>query len=423
MNTPVFQTPSDGIYFFGYYDLSALNAASTRLLAHRVPFLDRLPRDGEAAEIGYFDFPDGQRFHRLARTFTWNWQMGAMLQWLGPDYDTRVIFNDLRNGHFVSVIHDLETNDQRILPFPVYAVEPSGKTAACVDFERLYWFRPGYTYQGIRNQSKKANFAPEDGIWVLDLESASVEQVVFLKDLVEFQSVASMDGAEHYLEHITYAPGGRHIAFQHRWRGADGAANTRLFVLSLRDRELRLVSDSGRLTHYCWRDDETILAFGGAASIAGAVRRRPTLLKAFIKPMLPVYYRIRGIVPALRQILTQDSYTLIDVESGSVTRLTSEHLAEDGHPTFRPGWSSVFATDTYANDKTHTLCLILFDLDSNAASHIATLSSSSQSERTGWRCDLHPKWSFDGCYLTVDTEHGGGRGIHVYEIAHPQALQ
>lgn len=413
----VFRTPRDGFYFFGYYDKSAHNASNTRLLAHQVSCMDRLPVAGEAAQIGYFEFPDGRTFNRLTSTCAWNFQMGAMLQWLGPDFESLIIFNDLRAGKFVAVIYDLERGLERILPLPVYAVDPLARTAACVDFERLYWYRPGYNYQGIENEDKKIDCAPDDGLWILDLNTHGVEQLVFLGELTAMRPVASMEGAQHYVEHVSYAPGGRRIAFQHRWRGADGATYTRLYVLGLEDRKLRLVSDSGRVSHYCWRDDDTILAFGGARSVAGALRRRPTLVKALVRPILPAYYRLRGYVPGLRQALTRNGYTLIDVGCGDLTRVAGERLTEDGHPSFRPGSPNVFATDTYADPNDHTLDLMLFDLETGELEHIATLSSSPEADGTGWRCDLHPKWSHDGRYLAVDTQDGGGRGILVFGMS------
>ena len=45
--TPV----DDSHYFFGYYDLRA--SQGKRHLCHRVKFMDRLPEEGDVAELGY----------------------------------------------------------------------------------------------------------------------------------------------------------------------------------------------------------------------------------------------------------------------------------------------------------------------------------------------------------------------------------
>jgi len=69
-----FETPDDGFsYFFGYYDKSPLNKSNTKLLAHRVSFDGRDVRDGDVAEVGYFDLAT-KDFHKIDETLAWNWQ-------------------------------------------------------------------------------------------------------------------------------------------------------------------------------------------------------------------------------------------------------------------------------------------------------------------------------------------------------------
>ena len=55
---PIFRSPSDDHYYFGYYDKSQLDAGNSKLLALRVGFMDRIPDEGDTAEIGYFDISE-----------------------------------------------------------------------------------------------------------------------------------------------------------------------------------------------------------------------------------------------------------------------------------------------------------------------------------------------------------------------------
>jgi hypothetical protein len=64
-----------------------------------------------------------------------------MLQWLGPDFGTEAVFNDAEGGRFVSQVVGVDGRARRNLPWPVYAVHPSGRTAVSLQFERSYWFR------------------------------------------------------------------------------------------------------------------------------------------------------------------------------------------------------------------------------------------------------------------------------------------
>ena len=138
------QTPDDGYsYFFGYYDKPSLSKDNTKLLTHRVSFDGREVRDGDIAEIGYIDLKKNQ-FIKIDETLAWNWQQGSHLQWLPPEFDNRIIYNSIKNNQFISIIHDLNTKEKKIIPFPIYVVHPNGKEALGVNYERLYWCRPGY---------------------------------------------------------------------------------------------------------------------------------------------------------------------------------------------------------------------------------------------------------------------------------------
>ena len=51
----------------------------------------------------------------LVKTHTWNVQQGCMAQWLGLDFSSRIIFNDLRDGKYCSVILDVKSGEERVL--------------------------------------------------------------------------------------------------------------------------------------------------------------------------------------------------------------------------------------------------------------------------------------------------------------------
>jgi len=48
---------------------------------------------------------------------------------------------------------------------------------------------------------------------------------------------------------------------------------------------------------------------------------------------------------------------------------------------------------------------------------IDKLKSIQKYDNSPCRCDLHPKWSFDGGYISIDTMNDGVRGIYLYDVS------
>ena len=136
-------TPDDGYdYFFAYYDLQPYDKDSRRHLAHRVRFHDRLPTDGDIAEIGYITLED-RKFHKVGESRAWNFQQGCLLQWFD---DESVIYNDYRDGEFCSVIKRVESGEERVLCAPLAHLSLDRRWGLSINFPRIWDFRPGYGY-------------------------------------------------------------------------------------------------------------------------------------------------------------------------------------------------------------------------------------------------------------------------------------
>jgi len=415
---PIFQSPKDQHYFFGYYDKSQLNYSSTKLLAMRVDFLNRMPDRNDRAVIGYFNLKEErQRFVEVAVTRTFNWQQGCMLQWLGPDYESKIIYNDLEEDRFVSVILDLNSGESKTQPMPVYTVAPDGKSALCIDHERHYFCRRSYSYDGLVNKKKDKNIVPGDGIWRLDLESGETKRVVALEDLMTNKTLSNMEGGVHYLEHLMLSPSGNRLCFLHRWQMRGGGIFDRLYTVDPNGKNLYLLNDSGRVGHFCWRNDNEILLYGAIANPINSLRRYKNLVRYLFKPFLPVYHMFVADNSFLSKALTGDSYILLTDKSRDKRRVAPELSLEDGHPSFLPGNREIFISDTYPDlDSGSIAKLLQYNLNTGEYRILAELNSIADYDNTALRCDLHPKCSFDGKYISIDTMDRGVRGTYVYEV-------
>ena len=420
MLNPVFKTPASHNFFFGYYDKSQLDISSTKLLAMRVELVERIPNKSDLAEIGYFDISETEaEFVSLATTRTFSWQQGAMLQWLGPNFDRHVIFNDLREGAFSSVILDVETKEERLLPMAIYTVHPTGESALCIDHERHHFCRRSYSYDGISNEDKNKAYLPNDGIWRLDLKSGHKEQIISLAQLVSVKPLSNMKGATHYVEHLMFNPSGDRFCFLHRWKMSEGGIYSRLYTANADGTDIFLLSDSGRMSHYCWRSERELLAYGGVETAANRLRKHKQLVRFIFRPLLPIFHKLFKDSSKLTKSLTGDGYVLYKDLEHAPKKVAAAISGEDGHPNFLQKNGDVFITDIYPelqDDGTSLTRLLSYDLSNDTYEVIAELRSNSSFDNTGWRCDLHPKCSFDGNYVCVDTMDAGGRGIYVFQL-------
>jgi hypothetical protein len=131
-------------HFFGYYNKSNWDKGNRLLAAQQTPWMDIYLTPEVKATIGYFDTQDGDRFHAVGETGAWNFQMGSQLQWLDGAPGRKLIYNDrtgdmsARYPGFGAVVVDVDTQERRVLPMPVYVVAPSSAWALSVNYRRLY---------------------------------------------------------------------------------------------------------------------------------------------------------------------------------------------------------------------------------------------------------------------------------------------
>ena len=418
----IFETPKNENYFFGYYDKSPLNQDNSKLLVCKNNFIDKMPTKDDVLEIGYFNWQKSNEFIKITETKAWNWQQGCMFQWLGNDYDTNIIYNDRVDNKFVSVIMDVKTKEKKILPMAYYTASNAGDFVLCIDNERHTFYRGGYSYRGIENLDKKVPLLEDDGIWYIDTKTKDIKQIITLKQMVAYKPLSNMKDAIHYVEHLMISPDNKRFIFMHRWQTTDSGIYARLYTVSVDGSELYLLNDSGRMSHYSWRNNTEIVAWGGLSNPINSLRKYKNIVKFFIKPLMPLYKKLSGGNSVdgntkLSAMVSGDSYIVFTDKTNKKRRLATDILIKDGHPSFSKVNDNLMITDTYPNPNDEFQEeLILFDMQKNEISSSLKLNHLEEFASSGVRCDLHPKWSQDGKFICVDTLDKGHRSIYVYEV-------
>jgi hypothetical protein len=365
-------------HFFGYYDKSPWNASGTLMLAHEADFNDRAPAAGDLAGIGLIHLADGKRFQRVADTPAWNWQQGALAQWHPADPEHLFVYNDRRDGRFVGVVRHTVQGEIAAYERPLYALLPDGSTGFSLNFARLATHRPGYGYAGVEDRFAADPHPRQDGIWRIDLASGHGTCIVSLAELAARDPKPSMENAWHYVNHIQPSRGGQRIAFFHIWHRDEKSWEVRLYTCRPDGGDLRCLLDTGSISHYDWRDDDTLLVWA----------KRPDASARFLL--------LSHAAPGFRVL----------GEAG---------LREDGHCTFSPDGRWVL-NDTYPD--THQMrTLMLVRAADGRRFDLARLHSPKSRWWGEIRCDLHPRWRRDGRQVCVDSVHTGTRQMYILDVS------
>ena len=378
-------SPNDSAheYFFGYYDKSPWDATDRYLLCMRAnnTWSDVSPR--EKADILLIDtkLPEGDagRVKKIAETSAWNVQQSCMLQWLGPDFSSRILFNDYRGGKYVSVIKELESGKECVLRAPVYTVSADGEVALTLDFSRLYNLRPGYGYYNVQEKTKGVALPDAAAVRKIDLKTGEVTELLSYKDFASFQPRPEMQetGSVHKVNHLMLSPSGKRCMVLYRWFVGE-RKYTRLVTFDTADgKNMYVLSDDDMVSHCYWKDDEHIIAFENK------------------KDGGPGYYFMKD--------KTQEYIHCW------------QQLSNDGHPSYSPD-RSLIVTDTYP-DRARIAEIKLMNGDETRpdVKVIARVFAPFKYDNDT-RCDLHPRWNHAGDKICFDSVFEGHRGLYMVGV-------
>lgn len=357
----VFQIKEKGYHcYFGYYDKSPMNPSETY-----VAYLKIKEGDKDKADICIYDLKT-QTPTIIAKTITWNWQQGCMLQWIN-DYE--LSYNNYENGKYVSTIYNIVTNNIKQNTHSVYAYNSDFTKYLSLNFYRLDLFAKGYGY----SQKIGSLELDEDGVWECEVGGES-KLLISLKQIINYNAHFKQ-GVQHYVNHVTYCPNENYIMFIHRWQEQGVAFTSRLLLYDKINDKLITILDNGHVSHYCWFSEQELMIY--ATNNEG----------------------FKG-------------YFIINIYNGK-TKILKGLPHEDGHPTYSID-KNLILTDTYPNNL-RIQHLFIYDVKKEELLLLDKLKSPFRYYNEE-RCDLHPRWSMTNKYIMVDNTATGLRSIRIYKI-------
>jgi len=383
-------SPPHGHFFFGYYDLPAADAAG-RHLFHQVEFRERFPRPDDVARLGYISLAGGESkaselpCQVFSETRAWNFQQGAMLQWLGSEPDT-CLYNVFEDGSYGACIHNVRTGDRRTLPRPVANVSRDGTRALAINMSRVFDFRPGYGYEELPDPYASIPAPEEDGVFLMDLQTGAHRLILSYAQMADFLRAAGELPEERKLvvNHLTFNPSATRFLFLVRTFPTRPGEGWTTFLLTA-DREgqgLRHHPTWGMASHYHWRNDTEMLFWMNTAP-----EGRPALV-------------------------------VVDDPSGEKTPVDPDYFRHDGHCSYSPDGRWILY-DGYPDPSTpdYLRALMVYSLERREGFLLGRFRSETWTPDTvDLRCDLHPRWMPDGRSVTFDSIHEGYRGIYWMDL-------
>lgn len=181
-----------------------------------------------------------------------------MAHWLGTDPDSRIIYNDIRGGTFVSVIMDVHTGEElRVIPYSVSAVSPNGEEAISINFARLRLTRTDYGYGGQGQDPRRSQkFPADDGSFLVDLQTGDAKLLVSIAQVKDMVPEVPKDGLE-YFNHTLFSRDGSKVFWLAR---AVPDRNTTALTVNRDGSDLRrCFPDGWGGSHFDWRDGDNLM--------------------------------------------------------------------------------------------------------------------------------------------------------------------
>ena len=240
---------------------------------------------------------------------------------------------------------------------------------------------PGYGYD-VEDGSYLDEAAPKGtGLYLIDIKQNTRSLLLSLADLAKMEPTENMKGARHFVTHTEFSPDDQRIAFLHRWTFDDPDERfTRLITCRLDGTDIHISPTTDMVSHYVWDAPHGILAFC--------------------------------------RIGTVDGHYLFSDYTMKKWRHVAPQLNSDGHQSFIPGTDAA-VTDTYPDGRRYAK-LWRINLENDETTLLADLKSpkafQSPNCYKNWACDLHPRVSPRGTYVTFDSVHTNRRALCVMKL-------
>lgn len=386
--------------FASYYAIDSWSPNHRYVSVLQTDLNGRLPNAGERCTLGLVDLKDGNKFIPIATTACWNFQEAAMAHWIDDD---TLLFNDLRDGKFVTVILNWKTKAERIIPYPVSAVSPDRTWAVSLNYARLSLTRPDYGYAGPgQDPLEKTTWPENDGLWYVDLKTGEAKLILSVAQgrakMPDVKPVPGKPGQPlAYYCHTVISGDGEKIFFLARsvdWfdKTVHKASSwqTTSFTVNKDGTDLRrCFKDNWAGSHFHWAPD------GSHRMLVTAIwdgEKRQAWQRADWSPV---------------EFTVGEEEKVRLIGKGGI-------LDKDWHCLYSPD-CRFMSGETYWN-RNFERPWVLVRLADGMTMPMGSFYVPPQYRQTYWRCDLHARYRPDGKQIGFNSVHEGTRQVYLRDI-------
>ncbi|MCX7014466.1 MAG: hypothetical protein NTW86_18270 [Candidatus Sumerlaeota bacterium] len=394
---PVMQvTPEGGFYVQTYFDVTPFSPSQRYLAATRLPFQDRMPVLGDAAEVCVIDLEE-QTIQSVYSTRCWGFQTGANVHWGATD--RRLYANDVIGDAAVCVRIDLETRETRAFAGPLYSIAPDESCVIGFPHEQRDVTQLGYGVPPKEPGNPRRlppGAATDEGIWRTDLRTNEKTLLVSLADVAaRVPSAPPRPGGAYYFWHSKFNRQGTRVMQVLRYLHPQMPAtvNPMVFTFNPDGSDIRF-------------------AQGGAGSerlpVWGASGGHPN-------------WHADG-VHVLRHMkadgVAKSRYWQFRFD-GSETRCLSGKIEGRGHPSIEPRGRFIVTDQRQKGEDGARMEIRLVDLaaeEERIVCGIPTIDPSKYPDSV-FRVDGHPAWSRDFTKVCFQAAPHGARQLFIADVA------
>ena len=347
--------------FGGYYDRPTIHGDF--VFTHRTTCdTSKKPRKDKDVEVSIYDMKHHKSIH-VGNSSSYTWQQGCKTQWLDDD---RLIFNVFEDGKYQSCVFSIKEN--RVVKRFDFPNQDSFKDRffLSINYRRIMALRPDYGYRNLPLLTKEEMKDVEnDGIRIVDFQSGEIRILHSLKDIASVEPKRLFDKCIHVANHLMINKEGSRFIFIHRFY--DGKVrHDRLMVSDFKS--MKVLVDNDMVSHCHWIDNERIIG----------------------------YFRYQD----------KDGFYYCNVVTGEVKccEVMTALQNGDGHPSCYGDWITF---DSYP-DKGRMQHLYIYNMVTEQMTHLLEVKHGLKFQGEG-RCDLHPRFSADGKYISFDSVMSGKR--------------